>query len=244
MTEDAKKTDRIPRHIAVIMDGNGRWARQHNIPRIEGHRAGSEAVRRVVEACSDLGVEYLTLYAFSSENWKRPPAEVRYLMDLLSEFLDQYREDFDKHEIRLNVIGDLSKIPAIVRRKIREVVKHTRNYNRGVLTLALSYGARNEIVTAAQQIAGDVVAGAIKSESIDEDLFAKYLYTADMPDPDLLIRTSGELRLSNFLLWQVSYTELWFTSTLWPDFGKEDIQEAINSYQSRIRRFGGRTDNV
>jgi len=240
MTQDIEQNSNNPRHIAIIMDGNGRWARKHELSRVEGHRAGSEAVRRVVEACSDLGVEYLTLYAFSTENWKRPPSEVRYLMRLLDEFLEEYRGELDKHQIRLNVIGDLSELPRPVRRKIESVLEQTQSYERGVLTLALNYGARAEIVNAAKSIAGDVLAGDIELEEIDVNLFSDRLYTSDMPDPDLLIRTSGELRLSNFLLWQLSYAELWFSQCLWPDFGKEKLMEAVEAYKSRTRRFGKR----
>ena len=240
MSQSIEQNRKVPRHIAIIMDGNGRWARRHELSRVEGHRAGSEAVRRVVEACSDIGVEYLTLYAFSTENWKRPPSEVRYLMRLLDEFLEKYRSDLDEQQIRLNVIGDLSQMPAYVRRKIESVLEQTRNYKRGVLTLALNYGARAEIVNAARRLAGEVAAGEIDLKKIDENVFSNRLYTTDLPDPDLLIRTSGELRLSNFLLWQLSYSELWFSQCLWPDFGKEQLTEAVEAYKSRNRRFGKR----
>ncbi|MFW5996890.1 MAG: isoprenyl transferase [Verrucomicrobiota bacterium] len=240
MTQSVEQSEQNPRHIAIIMDGNGRWAHRHNKPRIEGHRAGAEAVRRVVEECSELGVEFLTLYAFSSENWKRPPDEVRYLMNLLQDFLEQYQQDFDKHEIRLNVVGDIQRLPGFVRRRLNNVMKKTAHYQRGVLTLALSYGGRDEIVKAARRMAEEVADGKLGFDEFTEDKFASYLYTTGLPDPDLLIRTSGEQRLSNFMLWQSSYTELWFTERLWPDFGKQDLQEAVTSYRQRTRRFGGR----
>lgn len=240
MTQEIEQPENIPQHIAIIMDGNGRWAQRHNKPRIEGHRAGAQAVRRAVEGCSDLGIKYLTLYAFSSENWKRPPDEVRCLMELLQEFLEQYRQDFDKHEIRLNVIGNIQRLPALVRRRLENMIKNTAGYSRGVLTLALSYGGRDEVAMAARALAKEVSEGKLKIDDCSEEEFASRLYTNDLPDPDLLIRTSGEQRLSNFMLWQLSYTELWFTECLWPDFGKEELQQAIDSYRQRTRRFGGR----
>lgn len=229
----------VPRHIAIVMDGNGRWARRHNVPRIEGHRAGAETVRRIVEVCSEMSVEYLTLYAFSTENWRRPRTEVRQLMSLLQEFLDTRRKDFDKHQVRLNAIGDLERLPALVQKKLRQVIAETRHHQRGTVTLALSYGSRDEIVSAAQSLAAEAAAGRLRPENITEELFRQHLYTSELPDPDLIIRTSGEQRLSNFLLWQASYSEFWFTPTLWPDFSAAEFRDALADYSHRQRRYGG-----
>lgn len=231
---------KFPRHVAVIMDGNGRWARQHDKPHLAGHRAGAETVRRLVEVCGNSDIQYLTLYAFSTENWSRPPAEVKGLMALLDEFLRQRANDLHKNEIRLNVIGDLEQLPAEVRRTLDRVMEETSAHRRGTLTLALSYGARAEITTAVRAIAEEVRNGRIDPDEISEQTVSAHLYTADLPDPDLLIRTAGEYRLSNFLLWQLSYAEFWITATLWPDFSKEEFQQALRDYGSRQRRFGGR----
>jgi undecaprenyl diphosphate synthase len=228
----------VPRHVAVIMDGNGRWARNRGLPRIEGHRAGAETVRRVVECCHDLGIEYLTLYAFSTENWRRPRDEVSQLMHLLRDFLRQQLPELNRQDIRLNVIGNLAQLPGYARKEVQKALRATSANQSGTLTLALSYGSRDEIVNAARRLAAEVAAGVIRPEAIDEQSLAAALYTADLPDPDLLIRTSGELRISNFLLWQLSYAELWFTTTLWPDFSKEEFAEAIADYGRRRRRFG------
>ncbi|MFO7820823.1 MAG: isoprenyl transferase [Lentisphaeria bacterium] len=229
----------LPRHVAVIMDGNGRWAQQHNLPRIEGHRAGAEAVRRIVEVCSETEVEYLTLYAFSTENWQRPRPEVRQLMALLREFLETRRQDFDKHKIRLNTIGEIERLPKAVQKKLRKTIEETQAHDRGTVTLALNYGSRTEIIRATQSIATEVAAGQLKAADITEELFKRKLFTAGLPDPDLIIRTSGEQRLSNFLLWQASYAELWFTETLWPDFSKAEFRAALEEYKRRQRRYGG-----
>lgn len=231
---------KFPRHVAVIMDGNGRWARQHDKPHLAGHRAGAETVRRLVEICGNSDIQYLTLYAFSTENWSRPAAEVKGLMALLDEFLRQRANDLHKNEIRLNVIGDLEQLPAEVRRTLDRVMEETSAHRRGTLTLALSYGARAEITTAVRAIAEEVRNGRLDSDEISEQTVSAHLYTADLPDPDLLIRTAGEYRLSNFLLWQLSYAEFWITPTLWPDFSKEEFQQALRDYGSRQRRFGGR----
>ena len=231
---------KVPRHVAVIMDGNGRWASQQGKPHLAGHRAGAETVRRLVEVCGDSDIEYLTLYAFSTENWSRPPAEVKGLMTLLDEFLRQRAKDLHKNEIRLNVIGDLEPLPSEVRRTLDRVVEDTHAHKRGTLTLALSYGSRDEITKAVRAIAEEVRNGSLDPDGISEATVANHLYTAELPDPDLLIRTAGEYRLSNFMLWQLSYAEFWITPTLWPDFSKEEFQQALRDYGSRKRRYGGR----
>jgi undecaprenyl diphosphate synthase len=230
---------KVPRHVAIIMDGNGRWALQRGLPRIEGHRAGAETVHRVVQTCCDLGIEYLTLYAFSTENWQRPVAEIRDLMRLLQTFLGHHLADLKQNQIRLNAIGQIERLPLYVRRSLRQVMAETADHKRGTLTLALSYGSRAEIVAAARALAVKVQAGELQPEAIDEALFEAHLYTVGLPPPDLVIRTSGEMRLSNFLLWQASYAELWVTATLWPDFSKEEFAAAIEEYSRRRRRFGG-----
>ncbi len=229
----------LPTHVAIIMDGNGRWARRRGLPRIEGHRHGAESVRRAVEVCAEAKIRYLTLYAFSTENWKRPKNEVQELMRLLEDFLKRHADDLQKHRIRLNTIGDTERLPVRVRRMLDRVKRATAEHMEGTLTLALSYGSRAEITAAVRKIAGKVRAGFLEPEAITEETVAAHLYTADLPDPDLIIRTSGELRLSNFLLWQASYAELWVTPTLWPDFGKKDFISALRDYARRRRRFGG-----
>ncbi len=229
----------IPRHIAVIMDGNGRWAKERGLPRREGHRAGAESVRECVEACKELGVEYLTLYAFSSENWNRPAAEVTALMTLLERFLDEKAGELMKQNVRLRAIGHLDRLPDKTRRKLEAAIARTAANDSLTLVLALSYGSREEIVEAARSLAAAAVAGKIDPAAIDDALFASRLYTADLPDPDLLIRTSGELRVSNFLLWQISYAEIVIFKKYWPDFGQSDLFEAVNEYSRRHRRFGG-----
>ena len=227
------------RHVAIIMDGNGRWARARGLPRVEGHRAGVEAVRRTLRACRDLGIHYLTLYAFSTENWKRPVTEVRGLMRLLESTLDRPAAELTEHGVRFNAIGELAGLPRQVRRSLQRVADATKDARNGVLTLAISYGSRAEITAAARRLAERVQRGELDSDAITEDLFAAHLYTADLPDPDLVIRTANEMRLSNFLLWQSSYAELWVTSRLWPDFQAEDLREATAEYHRRKRRFGG-----
>lgn len=222
------------------MDGNGRWARHQGKPHLAGHRAGAETVRRVLEVCGDTGVEYLTLYAFSTENWSRPPAEVKGLMALLEEFLRHHAKDLHKNQVRLNVIGNLARLPDGVQSTLSDVMAATRHYDRGVVTLALSYGARDEMVRAVRDIAEEVRRGDLAPEAITEETISDRLDTAGLPDPDLLIRTAGEYRLSNFLLWQLSYAEFWVTSTLWPDFSKEEFTRALQDYGRRERRFGGR----
>jgi len=229
--------ERLPRHIAVIMDGNGRWAQRRRLPRIAGHRAGIRAVRQAVEACARLGVPYLTLYAFSVENWKRPPTEVKLLMGLLREYLKKEIGELNRQNVRLGVIGRVAELPAPVQRDLQGALEETRRNSGLRLTLALNYGARAELIDAVRSLAEYQQRNG--SMSVDETTFSQHLYTRDLPDPDLLIRTSGEMRLSNFLLWQVAYSEIWVTDTLWPDFTQEDFFRAILDFQKRERRYGG-----
>ncbi|GAB4342510.1 MAG: isoprenyl transferase [Candidatus Abyssubacteria bacterium] len=230
---------RVPRHIAIIMDGNGRWAKQRRRPRVAGHRAGVTAVREAVEGARELGVRYLTLYTFSSENWKRPKREVSALMKLLSEFMKQELEEMLHYRIGMRVIGRLEMLPEKLREEIRETIQKTAHCDKMTVVLALSYGSRVEIVDAVRRIAARCKSGELEPEEIDEKVFAEHLYYPECPEPDLLIRTSGERRLSNFMLWQLSYSEIYFTPTLWPDFTKEELCQAIIDYQKRDRRFGG-----
>lgn len=234
--------DRLPRHVAIIMDGNGRWARRRNLGRVEGHKRGKKAVQAVVEACLEIGIQYLTLYAFSTENWQRPPAEVRALMALLHRYLRTELPQMMKKNIRLRVVGDIDRLPSGVRQSLENVLRATLNNTGLTVILALSYGAREEIVRAARTLALAVRNGQLDPEEIDEQVFSRSLWTFDIPDPDLLIRTSGEFRLSNFLLWQLAYTELYVTETLWPDFTREELLCALTDYQSRERRFGRTTE--
>ncbi len=231
--------ERLPKHVAIIMDGNGRWARKRRLPRIAGHRAGMNAVRRVIEACAELRIPYLTLYAFSVENWKRPRREVELLMQLLKEYLKKGVADLDRHNIRLGVIGRIAELPASVRQGLRAAVGKTQSNTGLRLTLALNYGGRAELVDAFRSLMSEHASAAGAAPPPDEEAIRRHLYTSDLPDPDLLIRTSGEMRLSNFLLWQVAYAEIWVTETLWPDFGKKDLLEALLDYQKRERRYGG-----
>ncbi|HDM37719.1 MAG TPA: isoprenyl transferase [Candidatus Omnitrophica bacterium] len=229
---------KIPEHVALIMDGNGRWAKKRNLPRVMGHRAGIKTVRRVIEASLELGVKYLTLYTFSTENWKRPKKEVNALMSLLREYLIKELKQFNKEEVRLLAIGQLERLPQSVKEALDRAIDKTKDNSRLTLTLALSYGGRNEIVQASKKIAEDIKINKIRPNQINEELFSKYLYTHKIPDPDLLIRTSNELRLSNFLLWQISYTELYFCHKLWPDFTERDFKRIVEDYKKRERRFG------
>ena len=231
--------DKIPRHIAVIMDGNGRWARERGYPRIEGHRRGSEAVRACTAGCLEAGVRHLTLYAFSKENWQRPADEVKSLMNLLDRFLAERTAEIMERNIRLRAIGHLHDLPEKARKRLDAAIARSAGNTALDLTLALSYGARTEIADAARAIAREARAGTLDLDSINEDTVAAHLYTAGQPDPDLLIRTSGEMRISNFLLWQLSYTEIVVTPKLWPEFGKEDLFAAIREYAGRHRRYGG-----
>ncbi len=236
MSIDSK---RIPKHVAIIMDGNGRWAKKKGFQRVRGHQKGAEAVRQIVTASREIGIQWLTLYAFSEENWKRPRLEVQALMKLLKRFLKNELHEMLENNIRLKTIGRTENIPSDTRQILLETIEKTANNTGMTLTLALSYGSRQEIVDACKKIGHMIKGGDMVPEGIDEKLIQNCLYTAEMPDPDLLIRTSGEYRISNFLLWQLSYTELHITSTLWPDFGKEEYLRAIENYQSRERRFGG-----
>ena len=230
--------DKLPRHIAVIMDGNGRWARERGLPRIEGHRRGSESVRACTAACIEAGVPYLTLYAFSKENWQRPADEVGALMLLLDRFLAERTAEIMERNIRLLAIGHLADLPDKARKRLEDTILKSANNTALTLTLALSYGARTEIVDATRAIAREVKAGKLDPETINEDTIASHLYTAGVPDPDLLVRTSGEMRISNFLLWQISYAEIVVTPKLWPDFTKEDLFAAMQEYARRNRRYG------
>ncbi|MEY3393989.1 MAG: hypothetical protein RL346_225 [Verrucomicrobiota bacterium] len=225
-------------HIAIIMDGNGRWAKERGLPRAEGHRAGAESIREVTEACIELGVKYLTLYAFSSENWNRPKNEVDALMKLLDRFLDDKAQELDRQNIRLHAIGDLDRLPAATRKRLDRIQQQTKHHDSMTLVLALSYGSREEITHAVRSIASGVAAGRISPEEIDGQLVSQHLYTRDIPDPDLLIRTSGEMRLSNFLLWQISYSEIVIVKKMWPDFRQGDLFAAVDEYKKRHRRFG------
>ncbi len=227
-----------PKHIAIIMDGNGRWAQDRGLPRIAGHRQGAEAVRRSVEACRELGISYLTLFAFSSENWKRPAAEVDDLMGLLRLYLRREISGLAKNDVRLKIIGDRNKLSEDIRALITEGETRTRQNAGLTLTIAISYGAQAEIVNAARLIAAAHKRGEIDLDEIDEGLFSRFLYTESMPDPDLVIRTSGEQRLSNFMLWQSAYAELLFMDVYWPDFDKQALIKAIDSFNTRERRFG------
>jgi undecaprenyl diphosphate synthase len=232
------RNGRIPSHIAIIMDGNGRWAALRGLPRVRGHEAGMDAVREAVEGCIEAGVRVLTLYAFSQENWNRPISEVAALMRLLQRFVLSERAELVRQGVGVRVFGDLSRIPSLPRRAIETIVGATAGLSRLHLNLMISYGGRAEIVTAARQLAERVRSGALAPEDIDEERFGAELYTAGFPDPDLLVRTSGELRLSNFLLWQLAYTELYISPLLWPEFRREHLFEAIHDYQRRDRRFG------
>ncbi|OEU76062.1 MAG: di-trans,poly-cis-decaprenylcistransferase [Desulfuromonadales bacterium C00003107] len=229
---------RIPQHLAIIMDGNGRWAEQQQLPRIFGHRQGVETVRTVVKECRALGIPHLTLYAFSSENWGRPAAEVAALMELLGLFLAQELETLMAEDIRLRVIGNTSLLPVKVRQVLEDTIQRTAGNHRLVLTLALSYGARDEILRAVQSLATEVQEDKLAVAEIDESRFSAALDTAGLPDPDLLIRTSGEMRISNFLLWQLAYAELYFTEVLWPDFSADELRRALDAFTARQRRFG------
>ncbi|MFO0904607.1 MAG: isoprenyl transferase [Pirellulales bacterium] len=238
---DEIPSERRPRHVAVIMDGNGRWARRRSLPRIEGHRRGVASVRKTVEEAARLGLEQLTLYCLSSENWKRPPRELSFLMHLLEQYMIEERQTIMRQNVRVSMIGRREGIPDEVLREIDKTI-HLSAANTGTrLCLAINYGGRGEIVDAVRQMAVLVQAGRLAPDAIDEQTIAAHLYTAGMSDPDLLIRTAGEMRVSNFLLWQISYAELWVTQRCWPEFREEDLHEAIRDFASRDRRFGGLT---
>jgi undecaprenyl diphosphate synthase len=230
--------NRLPQHVAIIMDGNGRWAKEKGKFRVFGHQNGVLAVRDTVEGAVELGIPYLTLYAFSTENWNRPKLEVAALMELLVATINKETKTLMDNDVRLNAIGDLKSLPARCFKQLQEAIEKTKNNKRCTLTLALSYSSRWEIVNAVRSIAGKVETGELKSEAIDEQMFSSHLTTAGIPDPELMIRTSGEYRISNYLLWQLAYAELYFTQKLWPDFRREDLFEAVIDFQKRERRFG------
>lgn len=234
--------ERIPQHIAIIMDGNGRWATERGKERSYGHQAGVESVRRITSECTRLGVKYLTLYTFSTENWNRPADEVAALMGLVLTALED--ELFMKNDVRFQVIGDINRLPEVVQKKLQETIDHTADNKAMTMVIALSYSSRWEITKAVKEISTLVAEGKAKADDINEDFISKHLVTSFMPDPDLLIRTGGELRISNYLLWQIAYSELYFCDTYWPDFAEADLHKAIASYQSRQRRFGKTEEQV
>lgn len=232
-------TEKLPEHIAIIMDGNGRWAKKRFLPRTAGHKVGVERVRDAIKTVDELGIKYLTLYAFSTENWKRPQDEVQMLMKLLAEYLKKELDELHRNGVRIRVLGSLDEIPEKVRTEILNSMEKTKDNDNIVLNIALNYGSRQEIVRGIREFASDVLEGKKDLDSLDEESFKDYLYTGSQPDPDMVIRTSGEERISNFLLYQIAYSELIFTDTLWPDFKKENLHEAIAEFQKRKRRFGG-----
>lgn len=240
LAKEVKKRP-LPQHIAIIMDGNGRWAQQKELPREVGHRYGSEALKDIVEISVKIGIQYLTLFAFSTENWNRPDKEIEALMDLMIEYFQKELDDLVDNNIKLTVLGDIKKFPIHVQEEINYALDRTQGNNGLKLNIALNYGGRCDIVRATKNIVKDIQSGLLSIDDIDEEMFSEYLYTKTMPDPDLLIRTSGEYRISNFLLYQLAYTELWFSKPklLWPDFSQRDFLRAILDYQARERRFGG-----
>ncbi|MBI1793312.1 MAG: isoprenyl transferase [Chloroflexi bacterium] len=232
--------DKIPRHVAIIMDGNGRWALSRGLPRIAGHKAGTENLRRVIRSTVEFGIKYLTIYAFSTENWGRPPEEVQGLMNILEDVIDRELNELHKEGVQLRHIGRLERLAPTLQGKVLDAVGMTRNNDRLILNIALNYGGRDEIVQAIQKMMRD----GVKLEDVNDALVSQYLYTAGIPDPDLIIRTSGELRVSNFLIWQAAYSEWYITPTYWPDFNKEEYRRAIETYVQRDRRFGGVSEAV
>lgn len=229
-----RRQSEIPRHVAIIMDGNGRWARRRGLPRVAGHRAGTENIRRVIEGCVEEGVEVLTLYAFSTENWRRPTKEVQGLLRIIGEVIDRETENLHRNGVQLRHIGQLEGLSETLKQKVRQAIELTRDNERLILNVAFNYGGRDEIVQATRRI----VEAGIPPDEITEERFSEYLYTAGCPDPDLIIRTAGEMRLSNFLIWQAAYSEFYATPTFWPDFGKEELHQAIVDYGRRLRKFG------
>lgn len=229
----------LPDHVAIIMDGNGRWAKKRGLPRIAGHKEGMNTVREITKVAAKLNIKILTLYAFSTENWKRPPAEVEYLMKIPKLFLNNYLPELMENNVKVSVIGDLEQIPPLTQHAVEHAINKTKNNDGLLLNFAFNYGGRNEIIRAIKQIVSDINGDRLSLESLDEQYFSKYLYTNNISDPDLLIRTSGEQRLSNFLLWQLAYTEFWFTDVLWPDFNQTIFMEALSDYEKRTRRYGG-----
>jgi undecaprenyl diphosphate synthase len=241
---DTINKDNLPKHLAIIMDGNGRWAKQKGLLRGLGHKNGTKSVRKTVETCAKLGIENLTLFAFSTENWNRPKLEIELLMDLLITSLKNELKTLQENNIKLNSIGNLDLLPKSAQKKLQEVIENTKGNSRMVLTLALSYGSREELINAVKNISNKVKNNIISIDNIDESIINQHLYTRDLPEVDLLIRTSGEHRISNFLLWQIAYSELYFTDVLWPDFKENDLYEAIISYQKRERRFGKTSEQI
>lgn len=235
MSSEQQASPRIPRHVAIIMDGNGRWARQRGLPRLAGHRAGVENIRRIVTECAEQGIRYLTIYAFSTENWSRPAPEVQGLMRIFDEFLDRETMNLHKQGAQIRHLGRLDGISETLKRKVREAIELTRNNDRIILAVAFNYGGRSEIVDAVRAL----IAEGVAPEAVDEHVIAEHLSTRGMPDPDLIIRTSGEWRLSNFLIWQAAYSEYWTTPVFWPDFSPEHLRQALHDYGQRERRFGG-----
>lgn len=246
MNSGKEKIDlsRLPQHVAVIMDGNGRWAKEHGKPRIFGHRNGVKAVREITEAAAEIGIPYLTLYAFSTENWNRPALEVNALMDILVSTIREELETMNKNNIRLHTIGDTDRLPVLTRKALLEGIENTKHNTRMTLTLALNYSARWEITEAMRKATQMAAKGSIQPEGVDEQLVSSLLTTANIPDPELLIRTSGEHRISNFLLWQIAYTELYFSDVYWPDFEREEFYKAIINFQNRERRFGKTSEQL
>ena len=239
MSVDLQSLEKIPRHVALIMDGNGRWAQERGLSRIEGHTEGAQSVRAVLRAAAKTGVEFITVYAFSTENWKRPPQEVEGLMKLLISSLNAYEQELHNNKIRLRIMGQFERLPLPVRVRLQKTIDATKDYTDHTFIIALSYGSRTEIADAAKRIAEKVRAGDLKTKEIDENTITDHLYLPDVPDPELMIRTSGELRLSNFLLWQLSYSEFYITETYWPDFREEQFYEALADFNHRDRRYGG-----
>jgi undecaprenyl diphosphate synthase len=241
---DAVLNGNLPNHLAIIMDGNGRWAKDRMLPRIMGHRKGVQTVRLIVEECSKVGIRYLTLFAFSAENWSRPKTEVKSLMTLLKKYVKMEVPRMMRNNTRFKVIGNRDDLPDDVRSALDDAMAVTAANSGMTLTLALSYGSRQEMLQAAKAVAADIVSGRLMPAALTENSFSEYLYTSSLPDPDLLIRTSGEMRISNFLLWQLAYAELYFTEINWPDFGREELHKALHDYQSRERRFGLTSDQI
>lgn len=244
LQEELKNSGVIPNHIAIIMDGNGRWAKKKGLPRVAGHKRGVDTVREIVEACAQIGVRYLTLYTFSTENWKRPKEEVSTLMRLLLKSLKDRVKELNKNDIRLTTIGDINKLPVEVQRQLLTDIERTKNNKKMVLNLALSYSGRWELIKAMKSVAEAVTAGEISSDDITEETISDHLTTKNIPDPELLIRTSGEFRVSNFLLWQIAYTEFVITDVYWPDFKREHLYDAILQFQKRERRFGKVSEQI
>jgi len=239
LTADQLDPSRMPRHVAIIMDGNGRWAQKKLLPRTMGHRAGMSALKKVVKACDELNIPYLSVFAFSTENWKRPITEVDYLMNLLVEFLHKELQELHEHNVQINIIGDYTVIPRQCQVEIDRALEMTRHNSGLVFTIALNYGSRREIIDAVKSVAKKIQAGQLEADRIDEAYFSATLCTRNLPDPDLLIRTAGEMRISNFMLWQIAYSEIAVTETLWPDFTREDLIMILMDYQNRERRYGG-----